>query len=697
MTAPRRPYRPARRRRAAAPAAGKPPYRVPSMAEIAALPWNGFTVVSTFAGGGGSSTGYRMAGFRVGLASEFIPAAIATYRANADPATVIDERDIRAVDPADILAALGIGVGELDLLDGSPPCDPFSTAGKRAEHWGTVKDYIDGTRQRTDDLFYEYVRMVDGLKPRVFVAENVSGLVKGVAKGYFLNVLAALEGCGYRVRARLLDASWLGVPQARQRVIFVGVRDDLPADPAFPDPLPYQYTVRDALPWIARVGTAPSHAAWDRAGRSVEATMADAAASPSPAISANGGGHDKGRGMVEAAAGDIVAYGRARVAGTEIDKLRVLPSGDPSPAILAGGMDHVAISQVGIIAPAAGIITKDGPQSADQPAPTILSHGRPRTNNQLGVTMPAVIHDSEGQWSQGEVTDRPAPTVGGGRSRSRALRVAGDSGPAADPETGRDLRLPAPALIHDTGGQWSQGEVTDRPAPVIMTGPHAINSRHFQVTGAGDGVDRDPETGRDITLEPRVLHRADGHPRYSRGDITDQPAATVMASGPGDFAVIGDDGPAADPETGAQLRTVKVARPELRLGAHGDYKGRVVDLDAEPAPTIAATGFGSFAHGLTGAGGPAADPETGKDLTMAGVAVGREAGRVTRGDAVECRRLTLGELRRLGGFPDDYVLCGTYEQRWERIGQSVPPVMMAAVAAAIRDRILVPLREAGAI
>lgn len=223
----------------------KPPYRVPSMAEIDALPWNGFNAISTFSGCGGSCLGYRMAGFRVLWASEFVPAAQETYRANS-PSTILDTRDIRDVAPFDILSACGKGVGEIDLMDGSPPCASFSTAGKREAGWGQVKNYSD-TKQRTDDLFFEFARLVKGVQPRVFVAENVSGLVKGTAKGYFLEILAALKACGYRVQARLLDAQWLGVPQARQRIIFVGVREDLGIDPVHPRPLGYRYSVRDAL------------------------------------------------------------------------------------------------------------------------------------------------------------------------------------------------------------------------------------------------------------------------------------------------------------------------------------------------------------------------------------------------------------------------------------------------------------------
>lgn len=229
----------------------KPPYRVPSMQEIAAIPWNGFNCISTFSGCGGSSLGYKMAGFKVLWANEFIPAAQETYRAN-HKGTILNTNDIRQVKAQDILSAIGMKAGELDLFDGSPPCASFSTAGKREAGWGKVKNYSD-TKQRTDDLFFEYTRLVKAIQPKVFVAENVSGLVKGTAKGYFLEILKALKDCGYNVKAKLLDAQWLGVPQMRQRIIFMGVRNDLGLEPAYPDPLPYQYSVRDALPWIVKM------------------------------------------------------------------------------------------------------------------------------------------------------------------------------------------------------------------------------------------------------------------------------------------------------------------------------------------------------------------------------------------------------------------------------------------------------------
>lgn len=226
----------------------KPPYRVPTMAEIAAIPPNGLRVISTFSGCGGSCLGFRMAGYRVLWANEFIPAAAEVYRLNA-PTTLLDTSDIRALDPATILQATGLRVGEIDVLEGSPPCASFSTSGRRSKSWGKVRSYSE-TAQRSDDLFFEFARLLAALQPRAFIAENVSGLVRGVAKGYFKLILAALRDCGYRVEARLLDAQWLGVPQMRSRIIFQGIRNDLNRAPAWPTPLPYRYSVREALPWL---------------------------------------------------------------------------------------------------------------------------------------------------------------------------------------------------------------------------------------------------------------------------------------------------------------------------------------------------------------------------------------------------------------------------------------------------------------
>ena len=224
----------------------KPPYRTPSMKEIAEIPLNGYTVASTFSGGGGSCLGYRMAGYRVLWANEFVEEAQRTYRMN-HPNTILDTRDIRSVKAEDILAVLGVEKGSIDLFDGSPPCCAFSTAGKREKGWNRERAYSDDKSQRIEDLFYEYIRILKGLQPKTFVAENVSGLVKGTAIGYFKEFLKEMKDCGYRVKAKLLNAKWLGVPQARERIIYIGVRNDLEMEPVFPKPLNYVYTLKEAF------------------------------------------------------------------------------------------------------------------------------------------------------------------------------------------------------------------------------------------------------------------------------------------------------------------------------------------------------------------------------------------------------------------------------------------------------------------
>lgn len=181
------------------------------------------SVISTFSGCGGSSLGYKLAGCDVRLAVEWDANAVETYRANF-PSTPVYHGDIAELTVDRALELAGLAPGELDILDGSPPCQGFSTAGRRD---------VDDPRNR---LFEEYVRLLRGLRPRAFVMENVKGMTTGEMRPVFDEVIAELRAAGYRVRARVLNAKWYGVPQSRERVIFIGVRDDLGVDPAHPAP-----------------------------------------------------------------------------------------------------------------------------------------------------------------------------------------------------------------------------------------------------------------------------------------------------------------------------------------------------------------------------------------------------------------------------------------------------------------------------
>lgn len=390
------------------PDVAKPPYRVPSMEEIRRVKPNGFTAISTFAGCGGSSLGYRMAGFRVLWASEFIDAARAVYEANKAPWTIVDGRDIREVDPIAIMKQLGLKPGDLDVLDGSPPCASFSTAGKRDKHWGEKKKYSDKV-QRTDDLFFEYVRFVKAFQPKVFVAENVSGLVKGVAKGYFLEILAALKACGYRVEAQLLDAQWLGVPQARQRIIFVGVREDLALAPAFPTPFAYRYSVRDAIPWIAG-------ASFSTGGQNQAKDPRLAADAPAHSITA--GAKNATHHMVDAS-----IVGNSNASHSRKGERRSVD--EPSRTIMARRVNLEVQEEARVVPGDRGNRRRreEGkPHPLDEPLTSVLADGGRKNSSQFMVQEPRIVQGNGSGHSsnRGETVplDRPLPSVNAGSKGS---------------------------------------------------------------------------------------------------------------------------------------------------------------------------------------------------------------------------------------------------------------------------------------
>lgn len=196
------------------------------------------TVVSTFTGCGGSSLGYSMAGYRELLAVEWDANAVATFRLNF-PDVPVYHGNISALSVECVLELTGLRSGELDVLDGSPPCQGFSTAGKRI---------LDDPR---NSLFREYVRLLRGLRPTVFVMENVSGMVKGKMRLVFVDILKELKASGYRASVRLMNAKYFSVPQSRQRIIFIGVRNDLAVAPSHPVAATRVVTIREA--WAAVV------------------------------------------------------------------------------------------------------------------------------------------------------------------------------------------------------------------------------------------------------------------------------------------------------------------------------------------------------------------------------------------------------------------------------------------------------------
>ncbi|KXU94174.1 hypothetical protein CR51_27265 [Caballeronia megalochromosomata] len=203
---------------------------------------NAPTVVSTFAGCGGSSLGYSMAGFEERLAVEWSEKQAASFRANF-PNVPLYLGDIAALTDDEALRMAKLVPGQLDVFDGSPPCQGFSTAGSRK--------FDDGRNQ----LFLEFLRLLRAFKPKAFVMENVRGMVIGKMRVIFADIMKQLKDAGYRVSARILVAGHYGVPQMRPRMILVGIRNDLApvAQPSHPLPFAIAPTVREA--WHGLVNT----------------------------------------------------------------------------------------------------------------------------------------------------------------------------------------------------------------------------------------------------------------------------------------------------------------------------------------------------------------------------------------------------------------------------------------------------------
>lgn len=234
-----------------------------SMEEINAIEPNGIKVVSLFAGCGGSSLGYKLAGCEVLLANEFDKEASEVYEIN-HPKTILLRDDIRDVTGALILKKIGLKVGELDVLDGSPPCSSYSCMGSREKGWGKDKEY-SGIIQKTDDLFFEYSRILRELQPKMFVAENVKALTFGNAKHILgskqptfvreRTIFNELEDCGYRITYQVLNSMHYNVPQMRERLFIIGVRNDLNITPSFPKKNYHFVSTKDAIEDLIDNGT----------------------------------------------------------------------------------------------------------------------------------------------------------------------------------------------------------------------------------------------------------------------------------------------------------------------------------------------------------------------------------------------------------------------------------------------------------
>ncbi len=202
-------------------------------------------VISLFSGAMGLDLGLEQAGLAIAIGQDVERSCVETMRINGHPAIL---GDIRGIEPKTLLEAASLGQGEPFLICGGPPCQPFSTAGKRL-----------GINDPRGSLFMDFIRMINFVRPRFFVMENVKGLVsapliaeKGVpfslSGGMVLDVvLHEFEKLGYRTIHGVLDAVNYGVPQFRERFILIGSRDG--EDVFLPYPTHFPVHQRKACRW----------------------------------------------------------------------------------------------------------------------------------------------------------------------------------------------------------------------------------------------------------------------------------------------------------------------------------------------------------------------------------------------------------------------------------------------------------------
>ena len=192
-----------------------------------------FTYISFFAGGGGSSAGYKLAGGDCRFVNEFQQVAVDTYLANW-PDTPHICGDIKNVTGQQIMEMTGLKVGELDILDGSPPCPPFSMSGTKQKGWNQEKVAYGMKQQNIEDLTWEMIRITGEMKPKVVVCENVKGLTMDYAKQHLDRMVKDFEAEGYTTTYKVMNGIHFGVPQKRQRVFIVSVRNDVLDDIGMP-------------------------------------------------------------------------------------------------------------------------------------------------------------------------------------------------------------------------------------------------------------------------------------------------------------------------------------------------------------------------------------------------------------------------------------------------------------------------------
>ena len=214
-----------------------------------------FTYATTFAGGGGSSCGYKLSGGDCKFMNEFQEVACDTYIQNF-PGTPYLCKDIKKMSSEEVMITGNFKPRELDIFDGSPPCPPFSMSGIKQKGWNKTQMKYGHKQTNIEDLTWEIIRLCKDIQPKVIVCENVKGLTMSYAIDHLNKMVKDFESIGYTTTYKVMSGVNYGVPQKRQRVFIVSIRNDVLEDVGlnfmtinnvFPEPIDEDLSIRTAI------------------------------------------------------------------------------------------------------------------------------------------------------------------------------------------------------------------------------------------------------------------------------------------------------------------------------------------------------------------------------------------------------------------------------------------------------------------
>ena len=214
-----------------------------------------FTYATTFAGGGGSSCGYKLSGGDCKFMNEFQEVACDTYIQNF-PGTPYLCKDIKKMSSEEVMITGNFKPRELDIFDGSPPCPPFSMSGIKQKGWNKTQMKYGHKQTNIEDLTWEIIRLCKDIQPKIIVCENVKGLTMSYAIDHLNKMVKDFESIGYTTTYKVMSGVNYGVPQKRERVFIVSIRNDVLEDVGlnfmtinnvFPEPIDEDLSIRTAI------------------------------------------------------------------------------------------------------------------------------------------------------------------------------------------------------------------------------------------------------------------------------------------------------------------------------------------------------------------------------------------------------------------------------------------------------------------